>query len=90
MKRTEIIPIARKKLDKRGISEEWIQETINDPDQLVDGFGGRIVAQKKYIIGGKEYLLRVVYEEQEDSKVVITTYVTSQVTRYWKEQKHED
>ena len=29
MKKIEIIPIARKKLERRGISEEWIKETIN-------------------------------------------------------------
>ena len=89
-KNIEIIPIARKKLERKGISEEWIKETINGPDQMVDGYGGRSVAQKKYIIGSKEYLLRVVYEEQEDLGVVITAYLTSQVMRYWKEGKHED
>ncbi len=57
MKRIEIIPIARKKLERRGISEEWINETINGPGQMLDGYGRRSVAQKKYIIGTKEYLL---------------------------------
>jgi len=57
---------------------------------MVEGYGGRSVAQKKYIIGGKEYLLRVVYKEQEDLGVVITAYLTSQVMRYWKEGKDED
>ena len=60
------------------------------PDQMVDGYDGRSVAQKKYIIGSKEYLLRVVYEEQGDLGVVITAYLTSQVMRYWKEEKDED
>jgi hypothetical protein len=39
---------------------------------------------------GREYLLRVVYEEKEDRKVVLTAYLTSQVKRYWKEEKDED
>ena len=90
MKRIEIIPLARKKLERRGISEEWINETINGPGQIVDGYGRRNVAQKKYIIGSKEYLLRVVYEEHQNLRVVITAYLTSQVMRYWKEGKDED
>lgn len=56
-----------------------------DPDQVVHGYGGRSVAHKKIILGEKEYLLRVVYEEHPDKCVVVTTYLTSQVGRYWKE-----
>jgi hypothetical protein len=32
----------------------------------------------------KERLLRVVYEETESAYVVITAYVTSDITRYWR------
>jgi hypothetical protein len=87
MKKIEIIPIARKKLARRGISEDWIKETINNPDQLVQGYGGRKVAQRKYMIEDKEYLLRVVFEEKEESCDVVTGYLTSQIDRYWEEIK---
>lgn len=40
--------------------------------------------------GGKMRLLRVVYEETETKTLVITTYLTSQVARYWKEKKGEN
>lgn len=90
MKKIEIIPIARKKLERRGISDEWVREAINFPGQTVDGYGGRRVAHKKYVIEDKEYLLRVVYEEKEESNEVLTAYLTSQVGRYWEEQKDED
>ena len=50
MKKIEIIPIAKKKSGRRGIPVEWIEETINYPDQIVEGYGGRKVAQKKYMI----------------------------------------
>lgn len=85
MKKIEIIPIARKKLARRGISEDWIKETINNPGQLVQGYGGRKVAQRKYMIEDKEYLLRVVFEEKEESCDVVTGYLTSQIDRYWEE-----
>jgi hypothetical protein len=37
------------------------------------------------MIEGKEYLLRVVYEDKEEQNTVLTAYLTSQVNRYWKE-----
>ena len=89
MKEIDIIPIARKKLDRRGISEDWIRETIISPSQIVDGYGGRKVAHIKYMVEGKEYLLRVDYEEKERN-VVLSAYLTSQINHYWKEEKDED
>jgi len=68
----EILPVAIKKLKKRNIQQEWVVEAVNGPDQVVDGYGGREVAQKKRIIDEKEYLIRVVYERENDKIVVIT------------------
>ena len=87
MKHIEIIPIAKKKLARRGIPEDWIKETLNNPDQVVEGYGGRKVAQRKYTVENKEYLLRVVFEEKEESCDVITCYLTSQINRYWEDIK---
>ena len=84
MTNIEIITIAEKKLKRRSISRERVRETVNFPSQVVEGYGGCKVAQKKYMIGSKEYLLRVVDEEKEMLNVVITAYVTSQIERYWK------
>jgi hypothetical protein len=66
MKNIELIPIAKKRLERRGIPEKWIAETLNSPAQIVEGYGGRRVAHKKYMIEGKEYLLRVVYEDKDE------------------------
>lgn len=90
MKKIEIIPIAKKKMERRGVPEEWVTETINYPAQIVEGYGGRNVAQKKYIVKDKQYLLRVVYEEGEEVNVVVTVYLTSQVERYWKGEENEN
>ena len=49
--------------------------------------GGRKVAQKKYFMKNKEYLLRVIYEEKEELKVIVTAYITSQLSRYWRERE---
>ena len=90
MKEIEIIPIAKRKLEKRGIPEAWVRETVNSPAQSVKGYGGRKVAHNKYIIENREYLLRVVYEEDQEKNVILTAYLTSQIIRYWKEEKDED
>ena len=50
----------------------------------MEGYGGRKVSQKKYIVNGKEMLLRVVVHEDEKRLVVITAYLTSQIKRYWR------
>lgn len=45
MKEIEIIPLARKKIEKRGIPEAWVSEALRNADQVVEGHGGRSVAQ---------------------------------------------
>jgi len=84
-KDVDVIPLARKKLAQRKIPESWVVETLRAPEQVVEGHGGRWVAQKRITREGKEYLLRVVYEETGATRVVITAYLTSDFTRYWRE-----
>ena len=84
MKRIEIIPLALKKIKQRRVPIDWIKETLNSPEQVVDGYGGRKIRQKKYILDDREMLLRVIAEEKKDRLVVITAYLTSQIERYWR------
>lgn len=48
------------------------------------------MAQRKYMVEGREYLLRVVFEEKGSYYLVVTGYLTSPIERYWKEEKGED
>jgi hypothetical protein len=84
MKDISIIPLAERKLARRGIPQEWVVETIRTPDEVVEGYGGRVVAQRRYRVRAKDMLLRVVYDETEQQYVVVTAYLTSAVTRYWR------
>jgi len=86
MKDIEIIPLAKRKLERRGIPESWVGEALRSADQIVEGHGGRLVAQQRRRIRRKERLLRVVYEETRDKYVVITAYFTSDIERYWKDK----
>lgn len=86
MKDIEIIPLARKKIEKRGITEAWVSEALRNADQIVEGHGGRLVAHQRRRIRRWEMLLRVVFEETADKYVVITAYLTSDIKRYWKDK----
>ena len=85
MKEIEIIPLAKKKIEKRGISEAWVSEALRNAEQVVQGHGGRSVAQQRRIIR-RQKLLRVVFEDIQDKYVVITAYLTSDIKRYWKDK----
>ncbi|HUK56490.1 MAG TPA: DUF4258 domain-containing protein [Nitrospiria bacterium] len=87
MKEIEIIPLAKKKMGRRSVSDEWVDETLNSPEQVVEGYGGRKVAHRRYKVRGKDRLLRVVFEETPEKYIVITAYLTSAVKRYWKEDR---
>jgi hypothetical protein len=84
-----IIPLALRKIELRGIPHKWVEETIRKPEQTVVGYGGRKIAQKIYQKNGKKMLLRVIYETEVESKsyVVITAYLTSQINRYVEAKK---
>ncbi|MBI3320164.1 MAG: DUF4258 domain-containing protein [Candidatus Omnitrophica bacterium] len=83
MKRIEIIPLALKKIERRNVPHEWIDDTLRAPEQIVEGYLGRKVRQRRYTVHEQEMLLRVVVDEEPERFVVITAYLTSQVARYW-------
>jgi hypothetical protein len=86
IKEIDIIPLAMRKMERRGIPESWVTEALKSADQIVEGHGGRKVAQQRRRVRRREKLLRVVFEETEDKYIVITAYLTSDIERYWKEK----
>ena len=87
MKEIEIIPLAKKKIGRRGIPSGWVVGALASPDQVIEGYGGRKVAHRRHTVRGKDRLLRVVFEETPDKYIVVTAYLTSAVKRYWKEKR---
>lgn len=86
MKPIEIIPLARRKIGRRGIPEDWVLDTLRAPDQVVPGYAGRLVAHKRTEMMGVPMLLRVVHEETAERIIVVTAYLTSSVDRYWRQE----
>lgn len=72
---------AEQQLKERNIEPELVQETLENPDQIVTAGKNRKVAQRTYQREGKDFLLRVVFFEQGDLEVV-TVYWTSRVSKY--------
>jgi hypothetical protein len=86
MKGIEIIPLAKRKMERPGIPEAWVRATLENADQVVEGHGGRLVAQQRRRVRRREKLLRVVFEETEERYLAITAYLTSDIKRYWKNE----
>ena len=82
-KKVTVIPLAERKMARRGIPRSWVEEALAALEQVVEGYGGRRVAHKHVAVEEKQYLLRVVHEEVGDGLVVVTAYLTSDIARYW-------
>lgn len=65
MKEIEIIPLAMRKMERRGIPESWVTEALRSAEQIVEAHGGRRVAQQRRGVRRQEKLLRVVFEETD-------------------------
>ncbi len=53
------------------ITETQVLDAVRSPDNVVDGYMGRKIAQAGLDVGR---VLRVVYEESEGEQVIVTFY----------------
>ncbi|BBD78291.1 DUF4258 domain-containing protein [Hydrogenophilus thermoluteolus] len=73
---------ARFEAARRGITLERIASTIEAPESVVAGAGGRSIYQKRIVFAAKTYLVRVVVESGHEPPVVVTVYRTSKMEKY--------
>jgi len=71
-------------MKERQVSEDLVKEVLSRPDQVVDSYGGRKVAQSVVERLGKRFLIRIIYEEKEWELKAITVYLTTKVEKYWR------
>jgi len=50
--RLEIIPLALKKIRRRKIPIEWVEETVSNPNQVVEGYRGEKSCTKSLLCEG--------------------------------------
>jgi mRNA-degrading endonuclease RelE of RelBE toxin-antitoxin system len=72
---------AERQLKERNIKPELVQETLENPEQVVAAGKNRKIAQRTYRRQGSDFLLRVVYSEKDEPEIV-TMYWTSKVSKY--------
>jgi hypothetical protein len=68
---------------KKGVTRSQIEKVIIEPEQIVPGDMGVMVAQSR-IWGG---LIRVPFFEKENEIKILTLYWTSKFEKYWKENE---
>ena len=71
-------------LGERDINRSLVREAVMNPDQVLEGRRGRKIAHKRLSVNEREYLMRVIYEETGESRLVVTVYLTSKVAKYWR------
>ena len=75
---------AIRRMRRRKISTDLAAEVVTNPEQVIDERGRKIAQSKWTTPGGREHLLRVVYEESGDDMVIVTIYDTSKIRKYWR------
>lgn len=76
---------AKFELDRRGIHEDVVKNTINQPQQIISTGKSRSILQSKYYDSTikKEMLLRIIGKKINSKFIVITAYKTSKIKKYW-------
>ncbi|HEU4760327.1 MAG TPA: DUF4258 domain-containing protein [Dehalococcoidia bacterium] len=77
---------AEARIQRRRLSKELVLMVLDAPEQVIEEDDERMVAQSRLTDAnsGQQRLLRVVYEQHEDQKIVITAYETSKMRKYWR------
>jgi len=78
---------ALRELRRRGLDQEDIDKVLKEPGQRFDVRPGRAVLQSKIRQAGSEYLLRVFVDIDRSPAEVVTSYRTSKVDKYWRDNE---
>jgi hypothetical protein len=68
---------ARQRMRQRKVSEEQVEETLAEPDEIEAGDNGGNMAIRRY--GGRE--VRVVYSELEEDTYLIYTVIKPRIQK---------
>lgn len=75
---------ATEELRLRSIPRQLVDEVMDQPQQIVDEYGGRKAYQSKLDFGGgRIFLLRVIVDDRADPATVVTVYRTTKIGKYW-------
>jgi hypothetical protein len=82
----EITRHAQAEMSRREISATTVDAVLQNPQQIVDGYGNKKAYQSIFAMGtGKDYLFRVIVNDAVTPWKVVTVYKTSKIKKYWRE-----
>jgi len=86
VKPLRIPPHTAKNFQDRDISRDEVELALAHPELVVPGYDSRQIYMRRYQDKtlGQEMLLRVIVEETENDRVVVSVYKTSRIERYLK------
>jgi hypothetical protein len=73
----------REEMTQRGIPLAMVEAVLASPDQKVPEHSSVICYQSKIEFDQKQYLVRVMVNEDVTPMKVVTVYRTSKISRYW-------
>ncbi|NER99732.1 MAG: DUF4258 domain-containing protein [Symploca sp. SIO1B1] len=77
---------AQEQLNKRQIPLSIIDSVINSPQQIILQSDGTKAYQSQLDFGSdKNYLLRIIINDNVEPMLVVTVYKTSQINKYWRQ-----
>lgn len=73
-------------MQRRGLSQDIIQNVIEAPEQVLEVRPGRVVLQSRIRAGdpSKTRLVRVFVDVDRQPPEVVTAYRTSRIAKYWR------
>ncbi len=79
---------AREQMEERGISEDMVNEIMENPDQTIAEDEDKLIYQsiREFNSEQKSYLVRIFINILKIPWLIITVYKTSKIKKYWKDE----
>ena len=78
-----LTPHALEQIRRRSIVEEAVLAVAAAPEQVLPVRQGRVAAQSRARIAGRNALLRVIIDLDGPRPAIVTAYRTTRVAKYW-------
>ncbi len=76
---------AEEQIQVRGLDRDKVIAVALAPEQIVRTEGKPLIAQSRFWRTDRQYLMRIAFRDEVETRVVLTVYITSQVRKYWQE-----
>ena len=77
---------AEQEIIRRGIPREFVEQTLQQPQQVIHSGERKLTYQSKVSFGGRVFLLRAIVAHDVEPPLVVTVYRTTKIDKYWEEK----